>query len=144
MRSSIRHGVRNIGRARRVGHFGRALRGGAAGLLLIGLAACAGTPSPSADGTAVDTGLAQAALHAGAPADALQLADRVLAQHPDNTAARLVRAEALSGLGQADPARADFARVLQSTPSPARHCWGWAGCSSDAIPPPPRRCCAAR
>lgn len=105
-----------FGRALREGFFGRALRGGVAGLLLAGLAACAGTPSPSADGTAVDTGLAQAALHAGAPADALQLADRVLARHPDNTAARLVRAEALSGLGQAGPARADFARVLQSTP----------------------------
>ena len=94
----------------------RALRGIAAGLLAAGLAGCAAGRPPSAGDAAVGTGLAQAALHTGAPADALRLADHVLAHHPDATAARLVRAEALSALGQSDPARADFAQVLRTRP----------------------------
>jgi Flp pilus assembly protein TadD len=64
----------------------------------------------------VDAGLAQAALRSGAPADALHLADRALAHQPNDTAARLVRAQALSGLGEAGQARADFARVLRAAP----------------------------
>ncbi|MGH7044368.1 MAG: tetratricopeptide repeat protein [Acetobacteraceae bacterium] len=97
-------------------NFVRAVRGGVAGLLLAGLGACATAPAPAASSGAIDTSLAQAALRAGAPSDALQFADRVLAQHPNDTAALLTRAEALAKLGQPDPARTDFARVLKREP----------------------------
>jgi Flp pilus assembly protein TadD len=97
----------------------RALRGLACAGLLALLAACAGGPGRTVDDASVHATLAQAELTAGAPAQALQLADQALAAQPDNTAARLVRAEALTRLGQPEAASADYSRVLQRQPDSA-------------------------
>jgi Flp pilus assembly protein TadD len=95
----------------------RAVRTAAACLLAGGLAACAATPQqPVASTAAVGTSLARAALQAGSPADALRLADSVLARRPADTKARLIRAESLTQLGQGDQAGPDFAAVLKQEP----------------------------
>ena len=95
---------------------------GAALLLAGALGACAATSGAGvaagggASAGAVDTGLARAALQAGAPGEALNLANQALTQRPAAVTARLLRAEALARLGQPRAAAADFALVLQHRP----------------------------
>jgi len=98
----------------------RRLSRAAACLGVLGLAACAGRPGPSAstDGR-VGIDLAQAALHSGSPAASLRLADQTLATHPDAPAALMTRAEALTALGQLSAARTDFEHILRLHPHSA-------------------------
>lgn len=98
----------------------RRLSRAAACLGVLGLAACAGQPGPSAstDGR-VGIDLAQAALHAGSPAASLRLADQTLAAHPDAPGALMTRAEALTALGQLAAARTDFEHILRLHPHTA-------------------------
>lgn len=91
------------------------LRAAATVLAVSALGACAAQPGGLAQ-TGARVGLARVALQSGNPAGALRLADRALARHKGDPAALLVRAEALSRLGQTGPARAAFAQVLGDQP----------------------------
>lgn len=128
MRSSIEPTAGNVPRERgvprlpepRIRRLRRSLSRAAACLGVLGLAACAGQPGPTAraDGQ-VGVDLAQAALHSGSPAASLRLADQTLAAHPDAPAALMTRAEALTALGQLAAARSDFEHVLRLHPRTA-------------------------
>jgi Tfp pilus assembly protein PilF len=67
----------------------------------------------------IDYRAAERLLDARDPRGAVQLLDRVIAAHPENTAARLLRARAFFAAAQLRPAELEFTIVLEREPDNA-------------------------
>jgi Flp pilus assembly protein TadD len=94
------------------------MRGAMLAILLL-LAACSGGRGDirnTLNGTQPGLDVADAALRAGSPQIALQTADAILAKSPGNSAALLVRGDALTSLGRFEEAADAYTRVLQAAP----------------------------
>ncbi len=87
-------------------------------LVFLALSACqSGVPEEPKLSNQPSARVAEAALKGGNPQLALQLAEGVLANHPVDADALLVRADAQFALGRPDVAAANYQRVLQISPS---------------------------
>lgn len=86
---------------------------------LIALSGCGLSQSSPKQEAQVTLRVAEAALSSGAPDLALHVADAVLEKKPTDTAAVLVRAEALYAIGRVDEARAAYRRAATLAPSSA-------------------------
>ncbi|MFF7839184.1 tetratricopeptide repeat protein [Streptomyces ossamyceticus] len=67
----------------------------------------------------IDFRAAERLLTANDPQGAVKLLDRVIAEHPENTAARLLRARAFFAAAQLRPAELEFTIVLEREPDNA-------------------------
>lgn len=67
----------------------------------------------------IDFRAAEHLLTARDPRGAVKLLDRVIAEHPENTAARLLRARAFFAAAQLRPAELEFTIVLEREPDNA-------------------------
>ncbi|MDX2529857.1 tetratricopeptide repeat protein [Streptomyces europaeiscabiei] len=67
----------------------------------------------------IDFRAAEQLLAARDPRGAVKLLDRVIAEHPENTAARLLRARAFFAAAQLRPAELEFTIVLEREPDNA-------------------------
>lgn len=67
----------------------------------------------------IDFRAAERLLAARDPRGAVKLLDRVIAEHPENTAARLLRARAFFAAAQLRPAELEFTIVLEREPDNA-------------------------
>ncbi|GHH85223.1 MULTISPECIES: tetratricopeptide repeat protein [Streptomyces] len=67
----------------------------------------------------IDFRAAEQLLAASDPRGAVKLLDRVIAEHPENTAARLLRARAFFAAAQLRPAELEFTIVLEREPDNA-------------------------
>ncbi|CBG73903.1 MULTISPECIES: tetratricopeptide repeat protein [Streptomyces] len=67
----------------------------------------------------IDFRAAEHLLAARDPRGAVKLLDRVIAEHPENTAARLLRARAFFAAAQLRPAELEFTIVLEREPDNA-------------------------
>jgi Tfp pilus assembly protein PilF len=67
----------------------------------------------------IDFRAAERLLMANDPQGAVKLLDRVIAEHPENTAARLLRARAFFAAAQLRPAELEFTIVLEREPDNA-------------------------
>ena len=67
----------------------------------------------------IDFRAAEQLLAARAPQGAVKLLDQVIAAHPENTAARLLRARAFFAAAQLRPAELEFTIVLEREPDNA-------------------------
>ncbi|GAA3822602.1 tetratricopeptide repeat protein [Streptomyces phyllanthi] len=67
----------------------------------------------------IDFRAAEQLLNAGDPRGAVKLLDEVIAVHPENTAARLLRARAFFASAQLRPAELEFTIVLEREPDNA-------------------------
>ncbi|MDT0569607.1 tetratricopeptide repeat protein [Streptomyces sp. DSM 3412] len=67
----------------------------------------------------IDFRAAEHLLAAKDPRGAVKLLDRVIAEHPENTAARLLRARAFFAAAQLRPAELEFTIVLEREPDNA-------------------------
>ncbi|MEW2394854.1 tetratricopeptide repeat protein [Streptomyces sp. NPDC046862] len=67
----------------------------------------------------IDYRAAEQLLAAGDPRGAVKLLDEVIALHPENTAARLLRARAFFAAAQLRPAELEFTIVLEREPDNA-------------------------
>ncbi|MBA2812043.1 tetratricopeptide repeat protein [Streptomyces acidicola] len=67
----------------------------------------------------IDFRAAEQLLAAGDPRGAVKLLDEVIAVHPENTAARLLRARAFFAAAQLRPAELEFTIVLEREPDNA-------------------------
>ncbi|HSY00330.1 MAG TPA: tetratricopeptide repeat protein [Streptomyces sp.] len=67
----------------------------------------------------IDFRAAEQLLAARYPRGAVKLLDRVIAEHPENTAARLLRARAFFAAAQLRPAELEFTIVLEREPDNA-------------------------
>lgn len=67
----------------------------------------------------IDFRAAEQLLAAGDPMGAVKLLDEVIAAHPENTAARLLRARAFFASAQLRPAELEFCVVLEREPDNA-------------------------
>jgi Flp pilus assembly protein TadD len=83
---------------------------------LLGLAACAGDEPPTLRTGVPSVNVAEAALAAGAPQVALNVANGILANDKRDRAALLTQAEALSALGRPTEAEASYAELLNLDP----------------------------
>ncbi|RKT04105.1 tetratricopeptide repeat protein [Streptomyces sp. 3211.6] len=77
----------------------------------------AGPPSPETH--VIDYRAAEQLLEARDPRGAVRLLDSVIAAHPENTAARLLRARAFFAAAQLRPAQLEFELVLEREPDNA-------------------------
>lgn len=91
------------------------MRHAALGLLLL-VAACAANTSSQGGNGKPGLNVARAALSAGSPDIALNVANGVLAKEPGNAAALLTKADALSLLGRLDEAEVSYAHALVAAP----------------------------
>jgi Flp pilus assembly protein TadD len=87
-------------------------------VLTLLLAACGGQHAQNA--RKEDDAIAQAALNAGTPAAALQLADATLKTHPDDEDALIHRGLALTELGRLDEARQTLRQAVTRQPQNAQ------------------------
>ncbi|KIF03636.1 tetratricopeptide repeat protein, partial [Streptomyces sp. RSD-27] len=76
-----------------------------------------GPPSPETH--VIDYRAAEQLLAARDPRGAVRLLDSVIAAHPENTAARLLRARAFFAAAQLRPAQLEFELVLEREPDNA-------------------------
>jgi Tfp pilus assembly protein PilF len=67
----------------------------------------------------IDFRAAEQLLEARDPRGAVKLLDKVIAEHPENTAARLLRARAFFAAAQLRPAELEFTVVLEREPDNA-------------------------
>jgi Tfp pilus assembly protein PilF len=78
-----------------------------------------GSPGRSPETHVIDFRAAEQLLAARDPRGAVKLLDRVIAAHPENTAARLLRARAFFAAAQLRPAELEFTIVLEREPDNA-------------------------
>ncbi|WP_431044986.1 tetratricopeptide repeat protein [Streptomyces sp. P1-3] len=76
-------------------------------------------PEPTPETHVIDYRAAEQLLAARDPHGAVKLLDSVIAAHPENTAARLLRARAFFGAAQLRPAELEFQIVLEREPDNA-------------------------
>lgn len=76
-------------------------------------------PEPTPETHVIDFRAAERLLAARAPRGAVRLLDSVIAAHPENTAARLLRARAFFMGAQLRPAELEFQIVLEREPDNA-------------------------
>ncbi|MBT2470451.1 tetratricopeptide repeat protein [Streptomyces sp. ISL-66] len=77
------------------------------------------SPAPSPETHVIDYRAAEQLLAARDPSGAVKLLDSVIAAHPENTAARLLRARAFFAAAQLRPAALEFELVLEREPDNA-------------------------
>ena len=78
-----------------------------------------GSTGPTPETHVIDFRAAEQLLAARDPRGAVKLLDNVIAAHPENTAARLLRARAFFAAAQLRPAELEFTVVLEREPDNA-------------------------
>ncbi|MFE0510409.1 tetratricopeptide repeat protein [Streptomyces sp. NPDC058964] len=78
-----------------------------------------GSPGRTPETHVIDFRAAEQLLNARDPRGAVKLLDGVIAAHPENTAARLLRARAFFAAAQLRPAELEFTIVLEREPDNA-------------------------
>ena len=83
------------------------------------MAEISGSTGPTPETHVIDFRAAEQLLAARDPLGAVKLLDKVIAAHPENTAARLLRARAFFAAAQLRPAELEFSVVLEREPDNA-------------------------